>query len=98
MDLIKHRIQIEDIVTDILLCSPDARTNDNTLIFLFWAREAPEMMGIWYKIGSKVKLLTPAETITRIRRKLNEKGKFVSPATRELRKQRSEDIARWAKQ
>ena len=89
-DLIKDNSFLREKVISILLHSPEARTNDNLLCFIYW--------NLAYQVGEeRIKDLTPAETITRIRRKLNAEGKFITPATRELRKQREQDVKKWAK-
>ena len=68
---------LEFTIMTILRDYPEARENDNLLCFLVWDLEVPNggIHNLVYQAKAQIMKLTPAETITRIRRRLqNEKG------------------------
>ena len=66
---------LEFTILTILRDYPEARENDNLLCFLVWEKEDSHLRNYAYYYKAEVMNLTPSETITRIRRRLqNEQG------------------------
>jgi hypothetical protein len=87
-------MSVKNQVAEVLDRSQPARDEDRILISEFYRKWHPEFIhnGCWVNVDNIVKLTSP-ETITRIRRKFQEEGKYeASPEVKLKRKGREEKV------
>ena len=90
--------KIEDIkanVKKILEEDPDARDNDNWLIWKYWAKfDDPQMRGFIGALGVKriMYILTNTETIRRSRQQIQNTDKHLGPTAKVLKKRLNKQV------
>jgi hypothetical protein len=78
----------------ILKTYPSTTGNDNLLKWRFYKIFEPDKIKISFKTFEKFLTATSSETITRCRRKLNEKGLYLPTEKTILKRRRRENIIR----
>jgi hypothetical protein len=99
MRLIKEMTQVKDRVKALLIRYPHLRNSDNKLIATIWkfdlvsTKMHPDNMSgtdlLLYYADEK---LTNAETIRRVRQKIQEENPELRGAVNDLRKEQAEDV------
>jgi hypothetical protein len=91
-----HITKVKDMVIRILADDPKARNNDTWLITQVWQKMQHIKCFIPYE---EIDNMIPPETITRVRRKIqNEMGLYLptNPDVLDAREQKEKDIKEWA--